>query len=129
MFFDIKLFFAIEVQLHGSAAHAQQLPVEQLVAMQFRHVGIRIQVLFGDARKHAKQTDLGIKAARRILGLLIQRRKIGFNFVKDIVLEGKHVAVDLHVEAREFGCEQWIAGGIEHTGVDATRIAVAISQA
>ncbi len=97
------------MQVYRFAAHLQQLAVEQLVAVQPGHVGVGLQVFLGHARKHAEHADLRIEAGGRLFGLLKQLGQVCLDLVEYIATVGKHVTVELHVEARQFGGEQRVA--------------------
>ena len=66
---------------------------------------------------------------RRCLGLLEQGREVRFYALEYVALEGKDVAVDFHVEARQFRGKQGVFGGIDYAGVDPAGVAIRIGQA
>ena len=77
-----------------------------------------------NARKHAEQTDLRIKAACGSFRLLHTMYSGPFRrAIENIAFIRERIAVDFHVELGQFSGEQRVAGGIDYLGIDLARMA------
>jgi len=97
--------------------------------VQLGHVTVWIQVFGCNARKYTEHSDLGVKFVRRVFGLLKQHFQVSFDPVEDVGFVRERVAVNLHVELREFGSEQRVAGGVDNFNIITARVTDGVRQA